>query len=250
MKLEKWYCDVVDSESVQIHYLAALRLGKSSIVYRGGLSSDGIKRSDFQWGSGYLPSCSDGELIWPLENGSLRFAPQGRACQPVELWKTPASALTWHPIVPNGVVSGSGIGRHARGYAEVLTMDFGPWQLGLKTLIWGRFCGPHSSLIWIVWEGKHAKRLALLDGDEVALEWANERQVKAGAVQLDILHPKILIQEHMDQGSLKRIPLPGPLARLAFFRGLEVKWHSPAVLKTGRGEESGYAVFERVTWED
>ena len=250
MKLEKWYCDVVDRGSVHVHYLAALRLGKSSIAYRGWLSSDGFKQSDFRWGTDCLPSRNDSELIWPLKGRSLRFEPQGRICQPVELWKTPSSTLTWHPVVPNGRVSGEGLSPDARGYAEVLTTNFGPWHLGLQTLIWGRFCGSHSSLIWIVWEGVHPKRLALLDGEEVELQLANERQVKAGVAQLDMLEPRVLVQERMNKGSLKGIPLKGPLARLEFLRGLEVKWHSTAVLKTADGVDHGHAVFERVTWGD
>ena len=29
-------------------------------------------------------------------------------------------------------------------------MDFAPWHLGLRRLLWGRFCGQLHSMIWIV----------------------------------------------------------------------------------------------------
>ena len=151
----------------------------------------------------------------------------------IALWQTAKENLSWQPLMLNANVCGPLFSTNARGYAEVLSLDFGPWKLGLKTLIWGRFCSQQTSLVWIIWEGKQPMHLALLDGNRVQLRSANEMRVDV---------------EGAHHGSLKDFPLRGPLSKLEFLRGYEEKWHSPAILNTPQGVEHGYAVYERVTW--
>jgi hypothetical protein len=247
--LEKWYCDVVDNGIAHIHYLASLRLGTVVIGYRGLITSQGQRQSSLFAGSVQTPTWQDGQLSWPLPKGPLLFSDVSQPIAPVNLWDRGAKRLFWHPVVPNGDVSGTGLSSQARGYAEVLRMNFGPWHLGLKTLLWGRFCGQRHSLIWIVWEGSHAKKLALLDGQHVDLHSIDEHHVSTHGAYLDLRAPKTLVSERLDHGSLKGLPLRGPMARLSFLRGLEEKWYTNASLSTAIGIDHGHAIFERVTWD-
>jgi hypothetical protein len=247
--LEKWYCDVICNGVVQVHYLANVRLAGASIGYCGSISSIGQSHSRFVPGAVETPIMGHDGLSWPLGGDSLRFSEITPPIAALDLWNAAPSRLTWHPVVSNGNVSGVGLGPNARGYAEVLRMNFGPWHLGLKTLLWGRFCGERHSLIWIVWKGATDKGLALLDGQQVDIESVGDRTIQVRDASLDLLAPQVLVNERLDHGSLKGIPLRGPFARLRFLQGLEEKWHTPAVLKAASTMDYGHAIFERVTWE-
>ncbi len=248
MRLEKWYCDVLDNGVIQVHYLATLYLGKTSISYSGIMTSEGVKQSTFMLGSIKLPSLKNNQLFWHIGDEELIFTSKSKPISGIALWQTAKENLSWQPLMLNANVCGPLFSTNARGYAEVLSLDFGPWKLGLKTLIWGRFCSQQTSLVWIIWEGKQPMHLALLDGNRVQLRSANEMRVDVEGAHLEMTHPQVLIQDRLDHGSLKDFPLRGPLSKLEFLRGYEEKWHSPAILNTPQGVEHGYAVYERVTW--
>jgi hypothetical protein len=250
MQLEKWYCDVVDNEHVDIHYGASLRLGRAVLGYRGRLSSAGRQESAYFQGSAKLPTQRENALHWPLPVGELLF-PQCELPPGPELtlWERPAQRMTWQPVVLSSRVQGAEYSPEARGYAEVLRLNFGPWTLGLRRLLWGRFCGPGHSFVWIVWEGASARRIALLNGQPVMLRSTSPSEVDAHGASLKFLYPRLIVSERMDNGALKGLPLPGPLSKLKFMQGLETKWHCPTELCLANNTVRGHAVFEEVLWE-
>ena len=258
MQLEKWYCDIVDDTRVQVHYQATLRWGPATLGYRGRLGADGRQESHFQARAQALPQMQDQGLLWELPQGPLRFDRKTDAGPQLTLWQAGEDRLTWQPVVLNGAVSGMQLGPNARGYAEVLRMNFAPWRLGLKKLVWGRFCGQRHSLVWIAWEGTTPRKLALMDGRQLPLQSANTKEVLAEGVRLQLGTSRVIVKERLDQGALKDIPLPAGLARLGplglfgFMSGLETKWHAPARLELSVGNaiavDSGHAIFEEVVW--
>lgn len=251
MFLEKWYADVVDPKGVDIFYRANLKLGPAVMGYRGRIGNGGRMSSTIVPGGVELPREVDGAVVWPA-SGSVGDQPlRWTDCRSheIELWRDGPQLLRWNPMVLNGAVSGLRLLPEARGYVEKLTLNFGPWQLGLQRLTWGRFCGQRHSLVWIEWEGRIAKQLALLDGQAIPLHAASRERVDASGAALHLCEPRALVQESMSDGALRGLRLPRRLKALQFFRGLETKWIAAGALETsGEATDPGHAIFEEVQW--
>jgi hypothetical protein len=251
MFLEKWYADVVDENRANLLYRANLRLGPAVFGYEGRINSGGRASASFVAGGVDLPREVDGAVLWPAaysgDGQVLRWA--NSHPREITLWCDGRRLLNWNPLVLNGAVLGSGLLPEARGYVERLTLNFGPWQLGLDRLKWGRFCGQQHSLVWIEWEGRLPKQLALLDGQARQLHEASSDRIEFDGAVLRLTRRRVLVQESMLDGALRGMPLPGRLAALRFFRGRETKWISPGTLDFSEGTtDSGHAISEDVVW--
>jgi hypothetical protein len=247
--LDKWYADWVDGERVEVLYRANLTLGPILIGYAGRVTPGGRSERSFVAGGVPLPSCTDGDLHWPAAASGEALCWTGARPCPQVLWQRDRQLLTWDPLVLNGRIIGPGLSPSARGYAERLGLDFGPWRLGLERLLWGRYCGHRHSLVWIVWEGAHAQRLALLDGRRCELLSVAPERVEAGAAVLHLGPRQALVHESMAEGAVRGIPLPRRLAALRFLRGVESKWLAPGRLELdGAAVDAGQVIFEEVVW--
>jgi hypothetical protein len=251
MLLEKWYADVVDANGVDVLYRANLKLGPAVIGYRGRIGSGGRASAAFVPGGVELPREVDGGIDWPASGAEDGPAWRWDGCRSreIELWRDDRRWLTWNPMVLNGAVSGWRLSPDARGYVEKLTLNFGPWRLGLQRLEWGRFCGQRHSLVWIEWEGRLAKQLALLDGRAIPLHAVTRERIECAGATLHLTGRRALVQEPMSEGALRGLHLPRRLAALRFFRGLETKWIAAGTLELGgEAADPGHAIFEEVVW--
>jgi len=248
MLLDKYYADAVEGDRLTVLYRAQLGLGPLSWGYQGRLRNGSPREGQFFWSKPEhgLPSMrmpgrqlafatGDGAAVWQCDNSRA-----------IELWSDGRRRVMWEPIVRNGAVSGSLSGR---GYAERLTLDIMPWELGLRELWWGRFCGARHSLIWIIWEGRILRRLALANGSEVGPLEAAESSIVAGDYRLDIVEPEIVADAPLGSGALARMPWPKKIAPAHFLNGHERKWFGQGVLaRSGALVDRGSVVHERVVW--
>lgn len=251
MLLEKWYADVVDANGVDIFYRANLKLGPVVLGYRGRIGNGGRTSSTIVPGGVELPREVDGAVVWPASRAEGEQAPRWAGCRSreIDLWRDDRRLLNWNPMVLNGAVSGLRLLPEARGYVERLTLNFGPWRLGLQRLKWGRFCGQRHSLVWIEWEGRIAKRFALLDGHAIRVHAVSRERIDAAGTTLHLREPRVLVQEPISDGALRGLHLPWRLTPLQFFRGLEIKWFAVGALEmAGEAADPGHAVFEEVQW--
>ena len=251
MFLEKWYADVVDEDCVNVLYRANLKLGPAVLGYVGRITAGGRASSSFVPGGVELPRDLGGAVAWPA-SASWNDQPSswaGSQAREITLWHQGRQRLTWDPLVLNGAVAGAGLSPEARGYVERLTLNFGPWRLGLVRLKWGRFCGQRHSLVWIQWEGEIAKQLALVDGQACELHEASRERIGCTGATLHLTQRRALVQESMAEGALRGLPLPRRLTALRFFQGLETKWFACGRLELdGQAADAGHAVFEEVVW--
>ncbi len=251
MLLEKWYADVVDPNGVNVFYRANLKLGPAVLGYRGRIGNAGRTGSTIVPGGVELPREVDGAVVWPASGaeGEQALGWAGCRSREIELWRDDRQLLSWNPLVLNGAVSGPRMSPEARGYVEKLTMNFGPWRLGLHRLKWGRFCGQRHSLVWIEWEGRIAKQIALLDGHAIQVHAASRERIDAAGTTLHLREPRVLVREPMSDGALRGLRLPRRLAAFQFFRGLEIKWLALGALEVGgEAADPGHALFEEVQW--
>jgi hypothetical protein len=248
MRLEKWYADVVDRGFVSIHYSAELQFGPLRLGYKRRILDDGTEFSKFRLGRGELPHVERQRLVWPGVH-SPRW--DGYAEHDLTLWNADGRHLSWNPVVLNGSVVGAGLSLQARGYAERLVMNFGPWHLGLRSLKWGRFCGESCSLVWIEWIGKSPKRLALLNGSACEVELISASRVSCVGACLELGEPRLLVKEPIFSCAKALSRALGSPGAVRFLSGLEVKWLASASLGLTNGQrDCGFAIFEEVTWPD
>jgi len=249
MFIEKWYADIVDDDAVQIIYRANLHLGPLTMGYRSRLSQGRLSTTNVGIYGTTMPEVIDTVVRWPTEVNEPAIAWRGVASRPKELWRSGNDVITWDPLVLNGGVSVAGCCRSARGYVERLTMNFKPWDLGLKKLKWGRFCGSKHSLVWIEWEGRIPNKLALLDGVAEPLLEASRMSIRTQQVHLAMYEPKEIVSEPIGTGALKALGLLRLFAARQFLSGIETKWIAKGVLSCpGVEEDQGVVVYEEVLW--
>lgn len=250
MRLEKWYADRVIGDDVEIDYLARLQLGPLVVSYSGQIGRNRCSRARIGRTGPDMPCIEDGRLHWPRDETSTSWAWRHARQRPITLWRDGRNSVVWNPVVLNANAAGSDLDRPGRGYAEVLTLDIAPWRLGIDKLKWGRFCGERNSLVWIEWEGRIPRRIALLNGEDQVLSVASRAEIRTDGAVLRIANPREIIREPIGTGALKVL---GPLRMFVtgkFLSGVETKWHATAELECdGRVVDYGSVVFEEVVWQ-
>lgn len=251
MFIEKWYADVVDDQRVDILYRANLKVGPAVLGYEGHIASAGRASASVVPGGIELPREGEGSLSWPASaaghDAALRWADS--QSRDIALWRDDRRLLNWNPMVLNGRVSGFGLSAQARGYVEKLTLNFGPWRLGLARLKWGRFCGQRHGLVWIEWEGRIPLRLALLDGEAGQLREASRERIACDGALLHLTQRRALVEESIADGALRGLRLPRRPVALQFLRAVETKWFALGTLESDNAAaDSGHAIFEEVVW--
>ena len=122
------------------------------------------------------------------------------------LFQNSRGVVQWNCMQPLSVAEVSVDGNFVcsgLGYAETLTMDISPAEIGLSRLYWGRFLSQDTSIIWILWEGKEPQLVVLLNGADkncsvlasngldiggnLQLQWADSRPIRTGPIKASIL---------------------------------------------------------------
>lgn len=250
MFLEKWYGDFISNGCAEIRYLANLHFGPVIVGYNGKLGAEHSSSTIIGFRGFEIPLVRGDTLHWPANGNGTELIWKGVHRRPQLLWTKGTHTVYWEPMVLNGEVTL--VGQPAsprRGYAERLTINFPPWRLGLKTLKWGRFCGQRHSLVWIKWQGRFNKQLALLDGDPTLLLAADRHAVRAQDTQLLIETPRQIVNQSLGVGTL-HIFRWLPVFKLSrFLAGVETKWVAQGILTSAGGAmDQGTVLYEEVVW--
>ena len=253
MYLEKWYADWVDDRGQpHILYLARLRWGPLALGYRAALGAQ--RHAHIVWGAQRMPwpDVAADTLCWPQAHaagGVACWRWQGVQAASHTLWQQQHQAVVWEPVVRNGRVYAPDGTYQGRGYVERLTLRVAPWQLGLRTLKWGRFCGARHSLIWVEWQGQKNLQLALRNGHADAVCQIDHDRVSTATARLDLHAQQPIVHESLGQGALQALAGLRRLATPDFLAGVESKWVAAATLHLhGQVADQGHAIYEEVQW--
>src|ERR1035438_5835233 len=129
-------------------------------------------------------------------------------------------------------------------------MTIAPWKLPIRTLRWGRFLTPHTTLIWIDWQGPFTTRLVFLNGQRVLAETLDDGGLlldNGVLISLDRAH--VVRQGSLGSTVFAAVPGSGRIAPARMFRVEECKWKSRARMQSpGGAAEDGWCIHEAVNW--
>jgi hypothetical protein len=255
--LRKWYFDVVTPDgTVFIGYAARLRWGLLRARYRSYLLCRPRRSVEEAFTLRRSPDPEphrDGSIGWtcPPLGVSGRWKP---TVEPVRrrLFECPSGVADWDCVAPAAEVTLRLDGKtlEGLGYAERLVLTTPPWEFGGGDLLWGRFVGASTSVIWVQWKGTETPPLVIVDGKERAgaVATMDEVRLQEGGGRLE-LGARRTLREGPVVEVLAALPrlirrLPGGLDRVA-----ERKWLSPGEWTDERGGVlSGWAIHEVVEW--
>lgn len=249
----------------KLYFDCVTRDGEAAIVYCAEVRWRGVSLSIgsvLESRNGEAPSTrtslgqykvSDATGDWALELARLGVAGRWRGLAPSfaqRIYEGAEGCVHWDCMRPAARAELRIGDRFLRGegYAECLTLSVPPWRLPLRQLRWGRFVSAEHSLVWIQWEGEHAVNLSLLNGLPCSLVSVTESAVRTSGAQLDIDRGHTLRDGHIGDTILPGLPSLAWLFPSSLFKVQETKWLSPAVLRAGGVETSGWAIHELVQW--
>ena len=254
--LEKYYVDLVTAEGQYfIGYSARLNWGAIQFNYRAALhhpSLLGIKSG---------PSLSsrdspiEGDSIFTWRNPKLGFDGQWRRLASAErqlLLQKDEGVVDWrctHPSARVQLTTASGAEFHGLGYVEFLKLTIPPWQLGLRTLLWGRFVSEDHSVVWIEWQGKHNLILLICNGQRATNPQISDNFVRCDGFELSLQRVEIIREDSIGETLISKIPSILKGAPIEFFGGKEQKYVSLGQLAFVNGSNhTGWVIHERVSW--
>ena len=164
------------------------------------------------------------------------------------VFQSDEGSVDWRCAIPKGDASMNGV--RGLGYVERLRMTIAPWKLPIRTLRWGRYLTPNTTLIWIDWQGPFTTRIVFFNGGRVGAGPLDD-----GGLLLDngvrISFDRATVVRQGTLGSTVFAAVPG-LHRIAparMFRVEECKWKSRARLQAPEGPaEEGWCIHEVVNW--
>jgi hypothetical protein len=243
-ELSKWYGDCIsESGDVRIAYSARVRYGHLSFSYSslldGETAAHSIRRArikdEGQTLSWEAPGLS---ASWMRQDEELRAA----------VFESEAGTVVWRCVIPKGRAAMNGV--RGLGYAEHLRMTIAPWNLPLRTLRWGRFLTPQTTLIWIDWAGPFATRIVFLNGRRVLAETLDDRGLLLdNEVRISFDQAHVVRRGSLGSTVFKAVPGIGRIAPARMFRVDECKWKSRAEMQSpGAPAEAGWCIHEVVNW--
>ena len=210
IRIAKWYLDCVsENGNLFMGYAASLSLGffPVHLVSRVLLLDENVRSLTRSAWTSQSPKFTDAGLLWSCRRLQLRghWSPRMPSASR-RLFRNSMGSVQWDCTQPlsdaevflNGDCICSGL-----GYAETLTMDISPAEIGLRRLYWGRFLSQDTSIVWIQWEGKEPQLVVLFNGadknnselasnrldigDRHRLQWTDSRPIRTGPLRTSIL---------------------------------------------------------------
>ena len=169
-----------------------------------------------------------------------------------QIYESPEGSIEWHCVLPRAratVVLGHGVEVRGLGYVERLEISAAPWNLPLEELRWGRFLSESDSLVWIDWQGKHPRRIALENGTpRIATSVGESEILLEGNVSLRLSPGEVLRAGTLGKTALGVIPGVKHLLPKRILDVQECKWRSRAEFLRADTASSGWAIHEVVRW--
>jgi len=256
--LSKWYLDcVAEDGDAFVAYAAEARWGPVALKYASTLRRrPGAEVATVE--------TTLREVPWPVETEQAvtwqapLLGVEGRwtAIDPsieATVLESDEGSVRWRCLQPRAraaVVQGD-VPVAGLGYVETLTLTLPPWRMPIDELWWGRFLGETSSLVWIDWRGPHTRRLAWLDGDEVAVARIDPEGLASdtGDVRLTVEPGGLLRRGALGRTALAIVPAVDRLLPVRILAADETKWCARGVLDVrGRARDRGWVIHEVVRW--
>jgi len=243
-ELSKWYGDCIsEGGDVRIAYCARVRYGHLKAHYSSLLDGEAVSHSLRR-----ARIVDEGQtLFWEAPGLSAIWARQDAELR-ATVFESEAGAVEWRCVMPKGSACMNGV--RGLGYAEHLRMTIAPWKLPIRTLRWGRFLTPKTTLIWIDWQGRFANRIVFLNGRRVLAETLDDGGLLLdNEVRISFDRAHVLRQGSLGSTVFAAIPGIGRIAPARMFRVTECKWKSRARMQAPGGPaEDGWCIHEVVNW--
>lgn len=254
-ELSKWYCDCVSAEGTAfVGYWARWRWGPLVLPYAATLSkAPGEATQELRT---VLPSpapiIGNRALRWNSKRlgvrgvWNARMPGYGRT-----LLQAPEGAIVWDCHVPSAearIDFANGSWMSGLGYAEHIRLSIRPWRLPFDELRWGRFLAAEDVLTWIEWRGRHPRRWAFHNGEELGAFTIGSGRIDFPDDHgtLALADPTVLREGPLLSGALRRVPAASLLLRGGLKDAYEAKWLSRGTFTTPNRASSGWAVHEVV----
>lgn len=254
--LEKYYVDLVTAEGQYfIGYSARLNWGAIKINYRAALHHPSLTGINSGPSLSSSDSPDEGDSIFTWRNAKLGFDGQWCRLAATErqiLLQKDEGIVDWRCIQPSARVqltTASGAEIRGLGYVEFLNLTIPPWQLGLQTLLWGRFVSEDHSVVWIEWQGKHDLKLLICDGQKAMKPQISDNFVRCESFELSLQRAELIREDSIGETLISKIPSILKAAPIEFFGGKEQKYVSLGQLAFVDGSNhTGWVIHERVSW--
>jgi hypothetical protein len=254
--LRKYYVDFVTCEGFYfIGYSARLSFGRLNISYSATLHHPSISgvNSGPVLSRRDAPVQNDSTLTWR----SSRLGFDGRwqrlaAAEKLVLHGSTSGVVEWDCQQPSSRVrlaSKSGATYQGLGYVESLNLTIPPWQLGLQTLLWGRFSSDNHSVVWIQWQGEYALTVLICDGRRISNARISDNSIRCDDFELSFDPAATIREGSIGETLVSKIPSILKVAPIEFLGGREQKYLSRGELRLVDGSyHSGWVIHERVSW--
>lgn len=243
-ELSKWYGDCIsESGDVRIAYSARVRYGRLKAGYssllNGHTAAHSLRRAVIR---------EDGQtLSWEAPGLSASWIRQDAELQ-ATVFESEAGVVEWRCVIPKGSATMNVV--RGLGHAEHLRMTVAPWRLPIRTLRWGRFLTPRTTLIWIDWVGPFATRIVFLNGRRVLAGALDDRGLLLdNEVRISFDRAHVVRQGSLGSTVFAAIPGIRRIAPARMLRVEECKWKSRARMQSpGAPDEEGWCIHEVVNW--
>jgi hypothetical protein len=252
-RLEKWYCDVTDSNRGFIGYGAQLQWKSIQINYLGYLFLNGKgKVTDKNvFVNTSLPDISNQDLKWHNSAFRLDMKRIDFGFDQI-LLKEGSKEISWDCVFPKAIAQ-LRIGSESLsgfGYVERINLSYLPWNLPIQQLIWGRFLSDDFTLILIKWIGPIPKGFVYFNGIKIPEVAINEFQISFSDYTLMLLNPIELRAGTLLSSVFSKVPWISGMFPKSIMQLAERKWLSDGVLKkNGLEMAKGKSIHELVIWK-
>jgi hypothetical protein len=243
-ELSKWYGDCIsESGDARIAYSAGVRYGHLKVGYSSLLDGKAVAHSLRR-----ARIADEGEaLSWEAPGLSASWSRRDAQLR-ATVFESEEGAVEWRCIIPKGSAAMNEI--RGLGYAEYLRMTIAPWKLPIRTLRWGRFLTPNTTLIWIDWQGSFATRIVFLNGRRVPAGTLDDGGLLVdNGVRIAFDRGHVLRQGNLGSTVFAAVPGLDRIAPARMFLVDECKWKSRATMQFPDGiAEEGWCIHEVVHW--
>jgi hypothetical protein len=250
--LKKWYLDAADDQGnlfigywISLHWRALSLCGYQYLWHSPG---KGVKTQSEM--KRHPEPCwqNPGNLVW--QNKKLNASWQSAAEGVEQTITSDKGTIEWHCLQPKAKtrIELLQLSFTGWGYTEYIDINFPIWNLGFKTLYWGRTHSDNHYLVWIKLEGSAQLNMVWFDGKPESDLVINDTQILGSGFNLSLGDNVALRKGKIVSTVLRPFKNLVKLFPENSFLIDEQKWYNQGTLITGEGSEKAITIYEKVTW--